>query len=367
MEIDSCSNKMMRLWLNLLFWVLSSAILLFALQQILPILGWVLRVLAPFAIGLIVAYIFHPIVNFVQKKLHLGRAAGILVLVVMIALVLLGVMVWLLPVLYQQILASAADANHALKGKLDDLKLYLRTKQVDPAVLKEQGDRIQAVMGQSLTAAKNVGGALLGGVSAVGGFLVVAALAVVSAFYYLADMDAIPEVIRRLLPEAHRERVWELMLKANRDVGGFLRGQLIACGIVGLLTSALLFVIGMKQYAILVGSFAGLMHLVPYLGPIAGATPAILWVLMTEHLATWGQRGLYVLFVFGGFTLIELVDAFFSQPYIVGRQASLPPLVVMLALAFGAQAGLGGMIIAVPMACIVRVLWLELFWKKRAA
>jgi predicted PurR-regulated permease PerM len=195
--------------------------------------------------------------------------------------------------------------------------------------------------------------------------LVTLALVVVIAIYYLLDMHAMPRIIRRLLPAAQRERIWSILLEADRNVGGFLRGQLIACIIVGVLTSIFLIFVGLRQYAILIGCFAGLMHFIPYLGPVAGGTPALLWVLLSQNFQSWPQRGVYVLIIVAGFGIIETIDGFITQPYIVGRSASLHPLTVMLALAIGAQAGIGGMIIAVPSACLARVLWLELFWNKR--
>ena len=86
---------------------------------------------------------------------------------------------------------------------------------------------------------------------------------------------------------------------------------------------------------------------------------------MTQSLESWGQRGVWVVIIIAGFALIQMIDGFVFQPFIVGKQASLHPLAVMLALLVGAQAGIGGMIVAVPVACVVKVLWVNLYWSKR--
>ena len=59
-----------------------------------------------------------------------------------------------------------------------------------------------------------------------------------------------------------------------------------------------------------------------------------------------------------------MIDGFIFQPLIVGKQAALHPLAVMLALVVGAQFGIGGMILAVPAACVIKVFFVEFYWKK---
>lgn len=367
-----------RMPIRLLFWLLYAVIFLFALRQILPLAGWVLNILQPFLVALILAYVFHPIVNFVQTKLRLGRVAGILVLVAVITLILAGLILWLAPVLYHQLISSFHDIRVTVGARIDEYikKNYGTTDQAELTIRIKQfwtdletsakesfsvSGVLKPVAAGSMVALKNIGGGALAVVAAVGGLFFI----VIIAFYFLADMGAIPKVIRKLLPEKHRERAWEIMLKSNDSVGGFLRGQLIACTIVGALASVLLFFVGLREYAILIGFFAGLFNFIPYLGPIVGATPAILWALMSTQLTTWNGRGLHVAYIVVGFIVIQAIDGLVSQPFIVGKRASLHPLFVMLALAVGAQGGIAGVILAVPVACIVKVLWMELFWKNR--
>jgi predicted PurR-regulated permease PerM len=296
--------------------------------------------------------------------------------------VVIGVMVWLVPVLYQQTISIWNDLTNSIpliiKNTLGGLlskestalilekyiQLMVQLRNSVNTVLGEIGT-IRPVAQGGISAFRSLAEALSGGVRVVTVFVVSTAFVIIISIYYLIDMDAFPRIIRRFLPERNRERIWDILVKADQSVGGFLRGQLIACLIVAVLSSILLFAIGMKQYAILIGCFAGLMHLIPYLGPIAGGTPAILFVLLSQHFVSWKERGIYVLIVLGGFALIETFDGLVTQPFIVGKRASLHPLAVMLALAVGAHFGLGGMIMAVPAACIARVLWMELFWKKR--
>lgn len=378
-----------RPWIRLLFWVLVVTIVVFAFSELTPLVRWVLGVFQPFLIALIVAYVFHPIVTFVQKTLRLGRVTGIFLLGLTIAGVFIGVTIWLVPVLGQEIASVQADFTHmpatikaymiafneknphffSTKGIEDVYKSLNNIVDVinvpkEELVAKLSAAFVPAAQG-GMSAVQNVAGGVLGGLRAVTVFLITTGFVVLISFYYLVSMDAFPHIIRRLLPVKHRETIWLILLKADRSVGGFLRGQLIACLIVSVLTSILLFFVGMREYAILIGSFAGLMHMVPYLGPIAGGTPALLFVLLSQQFTTLSQRGFYALIILIGFSFIETFDGLVTQPFIVGKRASLHPLAVLLALVVGAQFGLSGMIIAVPSMCFARVLWMELFWKNR--
>jgi predicted PurR-regulated permease PerM len=145
-------------------------------------------------------------------------------------------------------------------------------------------------------------------------------------------------------------------------LGGFLRGQLIVCVIIGILYSIALMALGMKQYALLIGFAAGFGNLIPYVGPVIGAIPTILWIVFGNAYDTSTSKILGIGIVLGVSVAIQTLDGFFLQPRIVGKSAGLHPLVVLAALVIGAQVGLGGLILAVPVAIVIRVLVRELWW-----
>jgi predicted PurR-regulated permease PerM len=150
-------------------------------------------------------------------------------------------------------------------------------------------------------------------------------------------------------------------------MGGFLRGQLTVSAIVGGLFAIGLFGIGfvgfpaLRNYCVLIGTLSAIGGFIPYLGPVMGVTPAVLIVLMSGDVS-WATRLITLAAVFSLFVVIQMVEGFVLQPRIVGKGAGLHPLVVMLALIVGAQFGIGGMVVAVPVASMVRVLIREFYW-----
>ena len=376
---------------KILFWVVFFGIISFAAIQAWPIARRALNLLTPFILGLILAYILYPIVQMVQHRLKLGRIAGILAVAAFVIGIIGTFSAILVPVLYRQTGAvlnglreyfspdqvdrllervfpddeRRQEFEESLQAWFDDMESNL-SNLMKPETLRP-------VAQQSMGAVKGAVQAVFSVFGWLGGIMATLSFALIITFYYLADMEKIPPIIRRILPSEQGERIWQMLVASDKAVGGFLRGQLIACIGVGCLASILLFLVGLREYAVLIGFMAGAINFIPYLGPTVGALPAILWALFTTDLPGWASadeptlatRALVVVVIIGGFAVIQMVDGFIFQPFIVGKQAALHPLAVMLALIVGAQFGIGGMILAVPAACVVKVVFVEFYWKGR--
>jgi predicted PurR-regulated permease PerM len=136
--------------------------------------------------------------------------------------------------------------------------------------------------------------------------------------------------------------------------------------IVGLSFAAGLFALGflgfpaLRNYCILIGTMAGVAGFIPYLGAVIGVTPAILIVLLTGDV-TVQFKFIVLIAVLGLFAAIQAIEGFVLQPKVVGKGVGLHPLIVMLGLAAGAQFGIGGMMIAVPLAMVIRIFIREFY------
>jgi predicted PurR-regulated permease PerM len=187
-------------------------------------------------------------------------------------------------------------------------------------------------------------------------------LVIIINFYFLLDFHKIRGLVATVIPTKDEERVFRILNRIDEAVGRFLRGQLIICCLVGLLTTIGLLLLGLKKYAILIGVVAGIGNIIPYLGPLLGAIPSLIWVLASSAFPTFSDKLVGSAEVIGLFAVIQAIDGMIFQPRIVGKNSELHPLAVMLALMVGAYFGLGGMIVAIPVACIVRILIKEFWW-----
>ncbi len=352
----------------------------YALYTLRSILSLMVNIAAPFAVGFIVAYLFDPVVTFIQHRLHLSRIVGLVVVYLIIILIVVLFLFWLLPVMYQQLLALVRFMVNVLPGKIEQLiesfqgKLKPEQQEYLQKQLHAAQRNVKEILAASLPGLKSVAN---GGVSAAGAmaegvvkalniimaFFSFLAFVVIVSFYLIVDFNKIRPAIEPLVPPKHRERFFNIVKKVDTAVGGFIRGQLIDCAMVGVLTAICLFIAGFKEYALIIGVIAGLGNIVPYLGPILGATPAVLVVLLSPEYASLMDKVYGVLIVGGIFVFVQLVDGIVFQPLIVGKHSKLHPLLVLLALLIGGMFGLAGLIIAIPVAAAARVIINELVWQ----
>lgn len=348
------------------------------------VLAVAVEVLAPFLAGLLMAYILAPVVVALQKRLGLGRIMGTLVLFLLVASaagLLLGI---LIPAVATELIALLK----LLKTSLPDLLKRLSQRapfQVDDALLRSIQNYIlsleisfEKLAGLLLPGLKTmategfetVGQAtrgLFSGIGSVVGFFSFVIFVGIINFYLIVDWEKIGPLIRKMVPPHRRERFFEVLQKIDLAMGGFLRGQLTVSALVGSMFAAGLFGISLmgfpalRNYCLLIGTAAAIGGFIPYLGPIIGLTPAVLILLLTMGV-DWSTKLLTLVLLLALFSLIQAIEGFVLQPRIVGKGAGLHPLVVLFALIFGAQFGIGGMIVAVPLTSVIRVLILEFYW-----
>jgi predicted PurR-regulated permease PerM len=146
-----------------------------------------------------------------------------------------------------------------------------------------------------------------------------------------------------------------LLYKIDIQLGSFLRGQFFDASLVGFLAIIAMWTLDVKYY-ILVGIFAGLTNMIPYVGPFAGAIMAVFVVLMS------GGSGNLVMMVIVAFLIIQLLDNVLIQPLVVAKSVNLHPLVIIFAVIIGGQFfGILGMLLAVPATGILKVFAIEFY------
>ena len=185
------------------------------------------------------------------------------------------------------------------------------------------------------------------------GILAIFVVVPVVAIYILIDKDAMHATLISVIPAQSRPKFLKILQEINSVVGGFIRGQLLVAIIVGILITIMLTLLHVR-YALLIGVVAGLLEVIPYLGAFVGAAPAVIISLVTNGP---GNAALVVL----GFVVINQLEGHLISPFVVGESVGLAPLAIVLALLTGGELfGLPGLIVAVPVAGIIKVLFVNL-------
>jgi putative permease len=172
-------------------------------------------------------------------------------------------------------------------------------------------------------------------------------------FLLLKDGREIKKQFVRLVPNRYFEFTLDLIYKMDQQLGNYLRGQCLDALVFGSLTTIALWLLGVK-YFIFIGIFAGLANLIPYVGPIAGVTPAVLVSLLDDGDVA---KAFYIILAF---IFLKLTDDVLIQPMVVAQSVSLHPMVVFLSIIIGGHLfGILGMLIAVPFTGFLKVVLSE--------
>ena len=169
------------------------------------------------------------------------------------------------------------------------------------------------------------------------------------AFFFLKEGRRLTRCLIALVPNAYFELCLNLMHQANKQIGNYIRGQLLAVLVVSALSISGLSIIGV-YYALPLGLLAGLANVIPYLGPLIGIVcSSIVALAMGGGLAMVAK-------VIAMFLIIQLIDNVLIQPTMVAKSVELHPLVVLFVVMVGSQLmGIVGMLIAVPLTGIAKV------------
>jgi len=176
-----------------------------------------------------------------------------------------------------------------------------------------------------------------------------------ATFFFLKDGRHIKKSLISMIPNRYFEMTLNLLYKTDQQLGGYLRGQFFDAMIIGILAIIALWILKVP-YFILIGVFAGLTNMIPYVGPLTGAVTAIIVVLIT------GGGSHQIVFVAIAFAIIQLLDNVLVQPLVVAKTVNLHPLLIIFAVIIGGQFfGILGMILAVPVTGMIKVLVNEFY------
>lgn len=160
-----------------------------------------------------------------------------------------------------------------------------------------------------------------------------------------------------LVPCRHRRVVVAVASQIGRELGMFLRGQLLVGLCVGGLSALGLFFIGLDN-ALLMGVLVGAFNLIPYFGPILGAVP----VLLSAWSGGWMKMLLSVAVLVG----VQQLDGMWISPSIMSSVTGLSPLMVLVSMAVGGSAlGILGMLLAIPAAIALRIIGREVVQRRQ--
>ncbi len=316
------------------------------------VLAYVLRgVLVPLFFAFLLAYALDPFVDRLEAW-KVPRPLGALIVMFAIFGIFIVVVIYAIPILFDELRAAAADLPQQVQGLQDRLEPWLwSTFHVrTPHSLGDLGRAIaERLQSQGPGAMSTLAFALfgtLGYLSIVFSFMIVP----VFALYLLIDFDRIMDRGTQLVPRRWLSQTRSIARQIHRTLGGYVRGQLTANIVLAALYASGLRIVDIRL-AVPIGIMTGMLAFVPYIGFGCGLFLALIVAMLDWHGA--GQiAGVFI--VMGA---VQIGDGMFITPRIVGRSVGLAPLEVLITMMAAASLfGFFGVLLAVPLGAVVKIL-----------
>lgn len=327
-------------------------------------LGWLIwftwSTLLPFQVGAVLAYLLLPLVNRLEHHMPRGAAIGVVFLSGLIILVLL--LGFVIPALVEQIsqliaaLPRGEEIVDFVMTTVNDLQDYIGT--LPPAVQTFINDGVAQAF---VTIRDNI----TEYIQTVASFLVSTLLSIAGTFAFLFGFLVIPfwlffvlqdqrkglRAIDNLLPSWARADFWALFSIPDRVFMSYIRGQLFLGTLIAIasylgLTALELFGVEGIEYKLLLAVFAGIMELVPYIGPIIGAVPAVAVGLMHSWETALAIALLYL--------VIQQLEGNLLIPKVLGESVNIHPAILTALLIALTQLGFIWFLLAAPLAATIR-------------
>ncbi|MBO9312048.1 MAG: AI-2E family transporter [Chloroflexus sp.] len=339
------------------------------------LIGWLVvnagSAVTPFIFGGVLAYLFLPLVNFFNRWLPRWLA------ILAVYLLTFGILVLAVALVIPPLIAQISDLIRSLPDLttiqreanrlLDEYEQLLAS--LPPAVQDEIQSAIASAASEGLSTLR---ANFVNYLQSIGQFLVNSVLSVVNTvtfllgfflipfwlFYVLMDQRAGRDYLDQMIHPRLRADFWAMITIIDHDLSGYLRGQLILGTSVGLAAWIGLTALNMAgmniPYTVLLAVVAGVTELVPVIGPIIGAIPAILLGLADSPTTALAVTILYI--------AIQQLENHILVPRIIGESVGVHPAILMVVLVVCSQVfGLLGAILSAPLSAMARDLFLYLY------
>ena len=307
----------------------------------------IVSVLVLLFLGILLAESIRPIADKLQTW-RIPRGVAVIIVYLLLALVLTGLGLILVPPLVVQVRSFNAVYPDLLQRFQTEVpRLYQLSVDLgfDDQV-RELGTTLTSTITQLIGALAAVPFQILGFLFGIVSVLVI-------GFFWMSATEKFDRSVIALLPPKRAAEVRSVAAELSQRAGGWVRGQVILMVFIGTVTFVGLFALGVP-YPLALATWASLMEIIPIIGPFLGAVPAVLVALAVK--SPWLALATAILYV-----IVQQLENNILVPKIMERAVGLHPILVMVGvLAGGVLYGILGIVIAVPLVAAMQVLAMRL-------
>lgn len=336
-------------------------LLTIAASGLLLVLLWQLRgLLLVLMIAVILAATLAPTVDSAQK-LKIPRWLAVIMVYLGLIALLAGFGVLIGPTVAEQIqrlIRKLPSYLEVLRSLTENLAISLGLTDPESINPIRQLFDTQALTSWAIRSSQQLVVRSYGVTRGIVGSVISVILALVFSGYMLSGSEKLIRGLVSLFPQPWDERLAAQVHPVSKRMGSYIQGRVLVSGILGVAISVSLKFLGLAEFALGLGVIAGFTNLIPFLGPILGAIPALIVAI--------AQGGLTFFWVLLLFVIIQNVETYVLDPLLVGNTVRVHPLYQLLAVVGGAQVlGIIGALIVPPWIAGAAVLLENLYLKPK--
>ena len=350
-EVVSLTSKILNLvYIAMIIGIIFIATLLIKEWGILKFVMTILKVATPFFIGFVIAWLFNPLVVKLENR-GWNRAVASMVIFLVFILIIFAFFSMLIPTIYTQLndlIASLPGIFNSLKNWITNfLNNFNSSDMVDVASIEANIFKSMEDLGTNITT--NLPSMIMNIVGVVFSGLGTMAISLVVGLYLLFDFNNATDHLLKYIPKTHKYEIETLINQIGEELRKCVRGTLtIACMVF--VCDSLGFAIAGLKAPILFGLLCGITDLIPYIGPYIGGAAAV--------IVGFSQNPMTGIIVLSVAVVVQLIENYVLQPVVMSKTVELHPVTIIIGLLiFGHFFGIIGMILAMPIMSLIKVVY----------
>ncbi|ALT81061.1 AI-2E family transporter [Streptococcus macedonicus] len=325
-----------------------------------PIISFIAIIMLPLVISAILYYLIKPLVDFIEKR-SVSRTTSIFIVFAIIIALLIWAVARFIPMIQEQLMSFVenlpsyvrsinVEANKFLESpwlanyqeELEKMLSNVSTKAIDYA---------ESFSKNAIDWASNFA-------SAIARVTVAIIMSPFILFYFLRDSGKMKEGLLKRLPTRMRRPILRVLGDINKQLAGYVQGQVTVAIVVGIMFTIFFNIIGLR-YAATFGIIAGFLNMIPYLGSFLAIVPVVIMGVV--------QGPIMLIKVLITFVVEQTIEGRFVSPLVLGSKLSIHPITIMfILLTSGSMFGVWGVFLGIPVYASIKVVVKEIFgWYKR--
>ena len=277
----------------------------------------ILKIVTPLFVGLIIAWLFDPIADYMQKY-HIKRGFAACIIYLVILLIIFILFICVIPSLYGQIndfVQTVPSIYESFKNWFDDI--FIRLDKINGInAIEIENEILKKISNYGNDFIQTLPTTLIGIFSSMISGLGQIALSLIIGFFFLIGFEN-KQAIIEFLPSKMQKNTRELLTEIDQACRSFVTGSILDCTFIFMISSIGLWFVGLKA-PLLFGLFCGITNIIPYLGPYLGGIPAVIVGFTQSPIIGFATLVVAI--------IVQLVESYVLQPVVMSKAMQLSPI-----------------------------------------